>query len=317
LRQQTCALELIIIDNASSDGTADFQRQQNEKAIYNRTNVGFAAAQNQGILTSTTKWVLTLNPDVVLCPDFVATLVEAGEQHLDAGSVCGKLLRWQPDSAAPLSNVIDSTGMYFRPDLRHLDRGAEEFDQGQYDKAESVFGATGAAALYRRAMIEDVSIGGEFFDEDFFAYREDADLAWRAQLLGWKCLYVPQARGWHVRRVTPKRRNQLPREINWHSVKNRIIMRMKNAGTRLWLRFLPHIVARDILILGYALLVDRGLLSALFCPVNNWRRIIAKRRAVQSRRRVADSELVRWFDYRPHAEAMPMVTHRELRRQAS
>ena len=80
-----------------------------------------------------------------------------------------------------------------------------------------VFGATGAAAMFRRSFVEAVSVDGEFFDEDFFSYREDADLAWRAQVMGWKCLYTPAAVAWHVRRVTPERREQLPLVINWHS----------------------------------------------------------------------------------------------------
>ena len=77
--------------------------------------------------------------------------------------------------------------------LRHLDRGSQEVDNGHYLKNEYVFGATAAAALYRREMIDDISIDGEFFDPDFFVYREDADVAWRAQLLGWRCIYTPHA----------------------------------------------------------------------------------------------------------------------------
>src|SRR6266850_1481333 len=87
--------------------------------------------------------------------------------------------------------LVDSTGIYFTPMLRHLDRGSQEPDKGHYLNFEYVFGATAAAALYRRKMIDDVSIQGEFFDPDFFVYREDADVAWRAQLMGWRCLYTP------------------------------------------------------------------------------------------------------------------------------
>ncbi len=77
-------------------------------------------------------------------------------------------------------------------------------------------------------MIEDISIQGEFFDPDFFVYREDADVAWRAQLMGWRCIYTPLARGYHVRNVLPGNRRALPPEINMHSVKNRFLMRIKN-----------------------------------------------------------------------------------------
>ncbi len=89
--------------------------------------------------------------------------------------------------------MVDSTGIYFNPMLRHLDRGSQEVDNGHYLQYEYVFGATAAAALYRRSMIEDISLDGEFFDTDFFVYREDADVAWRAQLMGWKCMYAPYA----------------------------------------------------------------------------------------------------------------------------
>ncbi len=100
-------------------------------------------------------------------------------------------MRWKPTEDPEFTQIIDSTGIYFLPNLRHLDRGAGELDHGQFERMEYVFGATGAAALYRRSMVDDVSVNGEFFDEQFFAYREDADLAWRAQLMGWRCVYTP------------------------------------------------------------------------------------------------------------------------------
>jgi len=88
---------------------------------------------------------------------------------------------------------IDSTGMYFTPAMRHFDRGWHEPDGRRFQNPQYVFGASAAAALYRRQMIEDISVEGDLFDPDFFAYREDADVAWRAQLLGWRCIYTPAA----------------------------------------------------------------------------------------------------------------------------
>jgi len=159
-------------------------------------------------------------------------------------------------------------------------------------------------------MIEDISFNGEFFDEDFFAYREDADIAWRAQLLGWSCLYVPEARGWHVRRVTPERRRELPAEINWHSVKNRFLMRIKNTGAPLLTRFMPQIFARDLLIIGYSVLVDRKLLTALIFPLKNWRRMWMKRKLIQAGRRVSDRNLMSWFTYYPASKAIESPTQK-------
>ena len=144
--------------------------------------------------------------------------------------------------------MVDSTGIYFNPMLRHLDRGSQEVDNGHYLQYEYVFGATAAAALYRREMIDDIALDGEFFDSDFFVYREDADVAWRAQLMGWKCLYAPYARGYHVRKVLPGNRRALPPEINMHSVKNRFLMRIKNISPDLYWRNWFSITARDLMV---------------------------------------------------------------------
>jgi GT2 family glycosyltransferase len=155
-------------------------------------------------------------------------------------------------------------------------------------------------------MVEDVAVEGEFFDEDFFAYREDADVAWRAQLLGWSCLYVPAAVGWHERRVTPQRFRRLPLLINWHSVKNRFLMRFKNATLGTCLRFLLPIAWRDLLIAGYALLADRRLLSALAFVWRNRKATWRKRRLIQQRRRVSEKEIRSWFRGQPRA--LPLET---------
>jgi GT2 family glycosyltransferase len=145
-------------------------------------------------------------------------------------------------------------------------------------------------------------VEGEFFDEDFFAYREDADLAWRAQILGWRCLYIPAAVGWHVRRVTPERREQLPHLINWHSVKNRFLMRIKNCSAGLYLRLFFPVTARDIVIVGYAALRNWRLFSALAYPLLHVGRFWRKRRWVQGRRRVPDRQLQHWFSNKRTSE---------------
>ena len=302
-RQDYRDVEVIVVDNDSTDGTRELlnSREGTIQVTYNRTNVGFAAGQNQAFQQAKGDWLLCLNPDVMLSPDFVRRLMAAGTAHPEAGSVCGKLLRWNPDSNPPQTRVIDSTGVYFTRNMRHLDRGGEETDSGQYDRTQWVFGATGAAAMFRRSFVQATSVNGQFFDEAFFSYREDADVAWRGQVMGWKCLYEPSAVAWHVRRVTPERRASLPVEINWHSVKNRFLMRGKNAsGWLCWRLFWP-VAWRDLMVVGYALLRDWRMLSAVIYPLQNIASVRAKRKIIQGRRRVSDRDLLWWFHDSPRA----------------
>ncbi|HEV3329453.1 MAG TPA: glycosyltransferase family 2 protein [Bryobacteraceae bacterium] len=307
LAQEYARREIIVIDNASTDGTIGILEQFEDRCrvVYNRDNIGFAAAQNQAIGLSGGDWILTLNPDVLLLPGFVQSLVDAGRFDPEIGTVCGKLLTMSAHFEIPAKPVVDSTGIYFTPMLRHLDRGSQEVDNGHYLRYEYVFGATAAAALYRRAMIEDISLDGEFFDADFFVYREDADVAWRAQLMGWKCLYVPYARGYHVRKVLPGNRRALPPEINMHSVKNRFLMRLKNIDGDLYRRNWLSITARDITVVACCLVREHTSLKAFWFLVKNWKRVLAKRRLIQARRRVDEEYMASWFQYVPVTKKAP------------
>jgi GT2 family glycosyltransferase len=198
--------------------------------------------------------------------------------------------------------------------LRHLDRGSREVDNGHYLRYEYVFGATAAAALYRRTMIDDIAVDGEFFDSDFFVYREDADVAWRAQLMGWKCLYAPYARGYHVRKVLPGNRRALPPEINMHSVKNRFLMRIKNISADLYTRNFLSIMGRDIVVVICCLVWEHTSMRAFWFLAKNWRRVLAKRRVIQARRRVDDEYMASWFHYSPVSKQPPKEVMRLLPR---
>jgi GT2 family glycosyltransferase len=309
LEQDYARKEVVVVDNASRDETARILRdfEGRVRVVYKRENVGFAAGQNQAIALAEAEWVLVLNPDVRLMPDFISMMVAAGEADLKAGSVCGKLLRMSTDCEIPQERVIDSTGIYFTPALRHLDRGGQEIDDGRYGQFEYVFGASGAAALYRREMIEDISIGGEFFDSEFFAYREDADVAWRAQLLGWKCLYTPLAVGYHVRNVVPENRRVLPAVLNMHSVKNRWLMRIKNMTPGVYRRCWLPATVRDLVVIAGCVLREFSSLRAFPFVVRNLRRFLEKRRQIMARRRASDTYMAAWFSNKPVSYPAPQV----------
>ncbi len=301
LQQDYHPLKVIAIDNASEDNTVPLLLRYRHcvRIIQNDHNKGFAAGQNQAIQASESDWVLTLNPDVRLTPDFVARLVAAGESDKQIGSVCAKLLTMNPDWSLPARPHFDSTGIYMTPAFRHLDRGSRQPDDGRFDRPEYVFGATGAAALYRRRMIEDISLDGEFFDEAFFAYREDADVAWRAQLLGWKCLYAPSAVAYHVRSVLPSNRRSQPPMINMHSVKNRFLLRIKNTTPGVYARNLAPATLRDIAVIGGCLLREWSSLPAFPFLLQHWTQTWAKRRAIMSKRRAGDRYVASWFRNQP------------------
>ncbi len=314
LLQDYQRLRIIVVDNASSDDTPAILKsfEDSVKIVYNRVNTGFAAAQNQAIALANTGWCLTLNPDLLLPPTFVSTLVSAAMLDDSIGSACGRLLAMSPALLPIDPPVFDSTGIYVTPNMRHFDRGSLQPDAGQYNEAEFVFGATGAACLYRQTMIEDISLNGEFFDNDFFAYREDADVAWRAQLLGWKCLYVPTAVAHHVRSVLPSNRSQLPAVINMHSVKNRWLLRIKNITPDLYRRHWFAITVRDLAVIAGCLLREWRSLRAFVLVARMWRRTWQKRRLIMQKRRAAVSN---WFANTPVSYPAPAITEALAQRE--
>jgi GT2 family glycosyltransferase len=291
LRQQSySSLELIHVDNASADDSVRLVAGAAHQ-IVNAENRGFAAAVNQGIAVARGEYVLLVNPDAFLEADYVANIVAALERAGESyGMATGKLYR------ADGSGVIDTMGIRMMRTGRHFDigQGAREPRADSREPSE-VFGVSGAAAMYRMSFVRDVSIGGEFLDEDFHTYREDADVAWRGRLFGWRALYVPEAVGDHVRTVTPERRRSLSPFINMHSVKNRFLLRLKNEGLYLALRNAPFELTRDLITIGAVLTIERSSLPALGWLWKNRRRILAKRREIQRRRRVSDRELASWF----------------------
>jgi GT2 family glycosyltransferase len=279
--------EIHVLDNASSDDTLKIIEPFDVAyLVRSPVNTGFCKAHNDLARRFPSEYVLFLNPDTVLSPTFIEQLVHALDARPDAASAGGKLLRFD-------GKTIDSTGIIMLREQRHLDRGGDQFDRGQYERPEEIFGPSGAAAMYRTKALEDVAIDGQYFDEDFFAYREDADLAWRCRLYGWTSIYVPTAVARHRRRVTPERRKELPKAINYHSVKNRFLLRLNNMTGTLYGRDFWPIMKRDAAVIAYVLLREWASLPALFYVFRNLPRLLRKRKRIQSRRQ---ADPIKWFD---------------------
>jgi len=275
-----------IFDNASSDDTLKIIEPFDvEYLVRSPVNTGFCKAHNELVRRFPSEYVLFLNPDTILDSSFIGELVLALEARLEAASASGKLLRMD-------GMTIDSTGIIMLREQRHLDRGADQPDTGQFNSPEEIFGPSGAAAIYRRKALDETAVAGQYFDEDFFAYREDADLAWRCRLFGWISIYVPSAVARHRRRVTPERRHELPKEINYHSVKNRFLLRLNNMTGQLYRRDFWPVTRRDLAVLGFVLLREWSSGPALLYIVRNFRRLLQKRRLIQSKRKV---DPIAWF----------------------
>lgn len=293
-------LEVVVVDCASSDDSVALARRWAEASsrlhvVSLAENVGFAGGMNRALEETTARFVLALNPDARPDPDFVTRLVARAEAHprLRVGAVTGRLLRPADGGAAP--RVLDACGMMLSPTWRHLDRGSNQVDRGQWMRAERVFGATAAASLFVRAALEDVALEGEVFAAEFHSYREDAELCFRLRERGWEVLYEPEARCEHRRRNLPRTRRAMSSEINFHSLKNRYLLRAYHQDpVNLLLTVLPA-TWRDLLALGWVLTMERSSLPAYGWLWRHRRSILERRRLVQGRRTIGRRDLDRWF----------------------
>ncbi len=213
--------EVIIVDNGSGDATVPSIKKSFPFFILieNADNSGACKARNQGIERSKGGWILTLDCDVVLSPDFLEHL--AGRFRNASGNTGA----FQPKIYNPGSKTIFSFGIELSPWIRFHDRGRGRIDEGQFDAATQVFGACSAAALYRKDALDSIREENGFFDERFFFLVEDVDVALRLGTKGWKTVFVPEAVCYHAGNSSGKSRQER-RFLCW---RNRRLMISKNS----------------------------------------------------------------------------------------
>lgn len=294
---------VILLDNQSCADEIDrIGRAYPEVQILSmRENLGYSGGANRIIREADRgEDIFLLNPDVVLNSRHLEELVRAMQSHSDAGAAGGKLVLGDPDGDRGLygdrSPRLDTTGHLIFRSRRVIDRGHGEPDVGQYDTPEEIFSVCGAAVLYRRSMLEDVRIDGECFDEEFFAYKEDVDICWRAQLFGWTALYHPAATAQHLRgwkRGDDRRR--VPWVRKYHSLKNHALMMMKNELPALLRRDSLHILRLGTCAMAYVTLMEPALWKSVMDLRQYWPRARHKRGIIMARRRASADRMGRWF----------------------
>lgn len=217
--QETPDFTVTVVDNASTDGTLAWIRESrpDTAVLRNFRNQGFSRAYNQAVSLAFSRWgdagldsryVLIANPDVEFAPNALRQMLAMMDANPGVAACGPMLLRCYMESGSEedrrevvRTNVIDSAGIQIRKSRRVVDRGAGEENNGQFDLGLDVFGFSGACVMFRASALLAAKLAGEFFDEDMFAYKEDADFAWRMRRLGFEARFAPQAVAWHHRRV--------------------------------------------------------------------------------------------------------------------
>ncbi len=317
-RQTFKNFSIIIIDNGSSDGTVEYVRKNYPAVsiLQNFRNMGFSYANNQGIKLAKSPYVLALNPDIIINDDFLEQIVQCAKKHPNAGSVCGKLFKLSSSQIDPeisgkglrtpiKSDVLDAAGLILLKSRKALNRGEGDKDNDNYQKEIQVFGASGCCALYRKNALQDVMLFNEYFDEDFFTYKEDVDLAWRLRLYGWESWYTPLAVGYHYRGFSSSKekttkkiiesRQKVSKAIRSLSFINHHLMIVKNELLPLFfINFFP-IFFYELRVFLYILFFESFQIKNFNNIIANMPKMMKKRKIIMSSKKLNAKEMRQWF----------------------
>jgi GT2 family glycosyltransferase len=280
LRAQTYPhIEVIVADNASEDGSRELLAGQypEVRVVALPQNRGFTGACNAGMEAAKGEFVVLLNNDTQVEPGWAAAVVDAFNRHPEAGLVASKMLLFDE------RDRFHTAGDLYRVDGRLVNRGVWERDEGQYDQEEYVFSACGGSAAYRRSMLGEIGR----LDDDFFFSCEDMDLAWRAQLAGYRCIYAPNAIVYHRLAATGGGVT-----ASYYDGRNTIWILIKDYPAALWRKHALEILRAQFGLAWEALRAWRGAaararLRGMMAGLRGLPKMLGKRRRIQLSRRVS------------------------------
>ena len=295
--------KLLVLDNDSSDRSLVIVREEcpQAKVVQQKKNIGFAKGHNMLINWSDSDYVLVLNQDVILDKDYLSKLVTFMEVNKKIASCAGKLMYWDFNEGLK-TKIIDSFGI-------KMDRKREAIDisQGKQDYQignREVFGLSATATLYRRQSLDTVAfsqISGnlEYFDEQYFAYKEDIDLAWRLRLWDWENWLVSSTKAYHHRTVSSggalRERRKTRTMANKLSYRNHLMTLYKNSFIKNYFRDYWYIKFYEFKKFMYLLIFERATLYGLAEFVKLIPELKAKRKHIRKYRRVKANDIYRWF----------------------
>lgn len=296
---QTLVPHIIVVDNASTDGSAELVAKQypDVEVIYNDKNYGYAGGVNPGFrraIELRATYAAPFNDDATADPNWLKHLVNFLDSEPTYGAACCKVLKEDGKS-------LDSTGDYLTTWGLPYPRGRGEEDHGQYDNATEIVAASGAASLFRVEALTEVG----FFDENFFAYYEDIDLGLRLQLAGWKVGFVPKSKVFHKIGMTSDRVKGF---TTLQTMKNEPLLLWKNLSFLQLLRVWPRFYLAYTLFFWRAVTRGQGLvaLKGVLCALALGFKKIPERAHIRSHRTVSDAYIwsIMVHDLPPNAHAL-------------
>ncbi len=307
-----------VVDNGSTDGTLEYLQTHHPRAIVGRNvrNQGFAGGHNQLFQftfdhhgdDAPEAFVMILNADMILDEHVTERLAQilASDETLAATSpkiyrAFGEHVGDEVLEHTVKSDILDSAGLRLHKGWRMTERGAGEIDKGQYDNQVDIFGPSGAMAMFRMSALHDVALGGEWFDGDFFAYREDCDLAWRLRRAGWSTQFVPDAKSYHYRGMYGAEKLSLLQRIRNRrnqstffaalSTRNQLCMLVKNLSFSDALLHAPWLLFHELGRVVYGLLFESRTRKELLSMSPMFMRMLRKRGGLREKDRAPRSDI--------------------------